>query len=193
MRRRAASKPGPTAGYSGSSGGADCFPGSWYNSSDYGPTFLRSSVEVDRCRAPFPGWTRISKAHWRDIHTRLVIYPSDALQSVLPSALRARVEENVLLETPTGIAFYQPNPDVGVVEYPAKPGFEARTGVPLNLQALVEQCYRNGGYDGTLNYAIDPDPPLLGEDEEWAAQHLHERGLRPHAKPLRRKRKPKSR
>ena len=37
------------------------------------------------------------------------------------------------------------------------------------------------------------DAALSGADEEWTAQHLHERRLRPHAKPLRRKRKPKSR
>jgi hypothetical protein len=65
--------------------------------------------------------------------------------------------------------------------------------VPLNLQALVEQCYLNGGYEGTLNYALDPDPPLSGADEEWAAEWLHEKGLRPRKKPPRRKRKPKSR
>jgi hypothetical protein len=65
--------------------------------------------------------------------------------------------------------------------------------VPLDLQSLVEQCYRNGGYEGTLNYAADPDPPLFGADEEWANQWLYEKGLRPRKKPPRRKGKPKSR
>ena len=65
--------------------------------------------------------------------------------------------------------------------------------VPLDLQALVDQCYRNGGYEGTLDYAIDPDPPLSGADEEWADSHLHEKGLRLQKKPPRPKRKPKSR
>ncbi len=50
--------------------------------------------------------------------------------------------------------------------------------VPLDLQALVEQCYRNGAYEGTLNYAIEPDPPLFGGDKKWAAEHLREKGLR---------------
>jgi hypothetical protein len=50
--------------------------------------------------------------------------------------------------------------------------------VPLDLQALVEQCYRNGGYEGTLNYSVDPDPPLLGVERAWAEQWLHEKGLR---------------
>ncbi len=67
------------------------------------------------------------------------------------------------------------------------------TDVPLDVQALVEQCYRNGGYEGTLNYAADPDPPLLGADAVWAAERLHEQGLRPRPRPPRRKGKPKSR
>jgi hypothetical protein len=268
------------------------------------------------------------EAHWRDVHASFVLYSRDALQGVLPRALRARVEETVLLETPQGIGDHPLYPDVRVVEYPSKPGPETRTeagvalaeplrvqaeaqpepvsepyieiidresgnkvvtvieflspsnkspganreqylrkqrelcasdtnlveidlnrfgvhtlafplaslntpvrtpymacvrratlpgmaeiyplplrerlprikvplrpadaDVLLDLQALVEQSYRNGGYDGTLNYALDPEPPLRGADEEWAAQRLHELKLRPHPRPLRRKRKPKS-
>jgi hypothetical protein len=63
--------------------------------------------------------------------------------------------------------------------------------VPLELQTLVDQCYRNGAYDGTLNYAIDPDPPLLGEGKKWATEWLQEKGLRPDKKRLKPKRKPK--
>jgi hypothetical protein len=62
--------------------------------------------------------------------------------------------------------------------------------VRLDLQALVEQCYRNGGYEGTLNYAVEPDPPLLGADKVWAAERLGEVGLRPARK---RRRKGKGR
>jgi hypothetical protein len=64
--------------------------------------------------------------------------------------------------------------------------------VPLDLQALVEQCYRNGAYEGTLNYAANPDPPLLGAEKDWAEKWLHEKGLRPRRRPPRRKGKPKS-
>jgi hypothetical protein len=64
--------------------------------------------------------------------------------------------------------------------------------IPLDLQILVEQCYRNGAYEGTLNYAVDPEPPLAGADQDWADQWLHEKGLRTRKKP-RRKGKPKSR
>jgi hypothetical protein len=48
---------------------------------------------------------------------------------------------------------------------------------PLDLQALIEQCYRNGGYE-TIDYRKDPDPPLRGGDARWAAALLREKGLR---------------
>jgi hypothetical protein len=63
--------------------------------------------------------------------------------------------------------------------------------VLLDLQALVEQCYRNGAYEGTLDYAADPAPPLSGADATWAATWLRDKGLRPRKKSPRRKRKPK--
>ena len=68
----------------------------------------------------------------------------------------------------------------------------ADADVLLDLQALVDQCYRNGGYEGTLNYAVDPEPPLQGADKDWAEQRLHEMGLRPDKKPPRRKGKPRA-
>jgi hypothetical protein len=77
-----------------------------------------------------------------------------------------------------------------VVKIPLRPD---DADVPLDVQALVEQCYRNGAYDGTLDYRADPDPLLAGPDREWAEQWLQEKGLRPRKKPPRRKRKPKSR
>jgi len=266
-------------------------------------------------------------AHWRDIHARLIIYACDALQSVLPGSLRARVEESVLLETPQGLGPHPLFPDVRVVEYTSKRPTEARPGggvavvepmlvevepeqvsepfleiidresgnrvvtvieflspsnkspgpnreqyrrkqrevcssdanlveidlnrfgihtlafplahlkladrtaymtcvrratrrdkaevypmplwaplpivqvplrpddadVPLNLQSLIEQCYRNGAYDGTLDYTAEVDPPLLGAEKDWAEKWLREKGLRPRKKPATRKGKPKSR
>jgi hypothetical protein len=75
-----------------------------------------------------------------------------------------------------------------VVNVPLRP---EDADVLLDVQALVDQCYRNGGYDGTLNYAVDPDPPLLGAEAEWAKKRLREQGLRTRKKPPRRKGKPK--
>jgi hypothetical protein len=49
--------------------------------------------------------------------------------------------------------------------------------VTLDLQQLIEQCYRNGAYE-TIDYRKDPDPPLTGSDARWAAALLREKGLR---------------
>jgi hypothetical protein len=45
---------------------------------------------------------------------------------------------------------------------------ESDADVPLNLQDLIEQCYRNGGYDEDIDYQAEPDPPLAGGDARWA-------------------------
>jgi hypothetical protein len=54
---------------------------------------------------------------------------------------------------------------------------ESDREVALNLQALIEQCYRNGRYD-TLDYQVDADPPLEGHDAEWADALLRAAGKR---------------
>jgi Protein of unknown function (DUF4058) len=64
--------------------------------------------------------------------------------------------------------------------------------VLLDLQALIDQCYRNGAYEGTLDYSAEPDPPLIRVEKEWADRWLQEKGLRPTKKSSKRKGKPKS-
>ncbi len=54
---------------------------------------------------------------------------------------------------------------------------EADPDVVLDLQALLDLAYENGRYSDT-DYSIDADPPLTGEDAEWADQLLREKGLR---------------
>jgi hypothetical protein len=261
--------------------------------------------------SPFPGMDPYLEDHWRDVHARLIIYMSDALQESLPSSLRARVEERVVLETPEGTAEEERYPDVRVVEFRPEgarprqangtavaepillvaetepltepyieiidigsgnkvvtilevlsptnktPGVgmmayrrkqrevchadtslveidllrggqhvlaiplkfipaEQRTpcmacvrrawikgvaevypmplaqplpkikvplrqsdaDVVLDLQPLLEQCYRRGGYDGTIDYKKDPDIPFSEAEARWADQLLRRAGLR---------------
>jgi hypothetical protein len=111
----------------------------------------------------------------------------------LKSAIRTPYMACVRRATPPSRAEIYPMPlwkRLPVVKVPLRPD---DADVPLDLQALVGQCYRNGGYEGTLNYGTDPDPPLLGAEKDWADQRLHELGLRPRKKPPRRKGKPRSR
>src|SRR2546426_2002388 len=92
--------------------------------------------------SPFPGMDPYLEAHWRDVHASLIIYARDALQGVLPSSLRARVEESVLLETPQGFGDHPLFPDVRVVEYRPESRRTQETpaagGVALAEPLLVE-------------------------------------------------------
>jgi hypothetical protein len=65
--------------------------------------------------------------------------------------------------------------------------------VSLDLQALLERCYDNGGYQNDLDYEAQPDPPLESDDAAWADSLLREKGLRrrPAAVAPRRRRKRK--
>jgi len=48
--------------------------------------------------------------------------------------------------------------------------------VTLNLQALIDQCYENGGYD-TIDYHQPPLPPLDPDGAAWAEKWLRARGV----------------
>jgi hypothetical protein len=54
---------------------------------------------------------------------------------------------------------------------------EEDADVLLDLQALINQAYDNAGYDA-IDYTLDADPPLSGEDAVWADALLREKGLR---------------
>lgn len=55
---------------------------------------------------------------------------------------------------------------------------ETDADVPLDLQALIDQCYRNGGYDDDLDYRSPLEPPLEADDAAWADALLRSQGRR---------------
>ena len=61
-----------------------------------------------------------------------------------------------------------------VISIPLRP---ADKEVVLDLQAILDQCYRNGGYDD-IDYRAEPDPPLSADDASWANALLREQGRR---------------
>jgi hypothetical protein len=61
-----------------------------------------------------------------------------------------------------------------VISIPLRP---ADPDVPLDLQTILEQCYRNGGYDD-IDYTAEPDPSLKAADAKWADALLRELGRR---------------
>jgi Protein of unknown function (DUF4058) len=62
-----------------------------------------------------------------------------------------------------------------VIQVPLR---EADAGVPLDLQALIDLCYRNGGYDEDIDYRAAPEPPLDPGDARWAKALLRRKGKR---------------
>jgi hypothetical protein len=58
----------------------------------------------------------------------------------------------------------------------AVPLREADADVPLDLQALLERCYDNGGYADDLDYETEPEPALSPDDAAWADGLLREQG-----------------
>lgn len=46
----------------------------------------------------------------------------------------------------------------------------------LPVQPLIEQAYRDGRYARTINYAVPSDPPLEGDDIQWAQTLIHQAG-----------------
>jgi hypothetical protein len=50
--------------------------------------------------------------------------------------------------------------------------------VPLDLQALLDQCYETGRYGDDIDYREEPDPPLQPDDARWADTLLREQGRR---------------
>jgi hypothetical protein len=69
---------------------------------------------------PFPGMNPWLEAHWGDVHTSLTTYARDQLQPLLPSNLRARIEEYVSVETDDedGEPSRRFVPDVRIIEHP---------------------------------------------------------------------------
>lgn len=49
---------------------------------------------------------------------------------------------------------------------------EGDNDAQLDLQAILEQTYRNGAYGSSIDYTQPPDPPLDPADEAWAAELL---------------------
>jgi Protein of unknown function (DUF4058) len=60
--------------------------------------------------------------------------------------------------------------------------------VPLDLQALIEECYCNGNYEEEIDYQVDPYPSLDPGDARWAEALLRKLGRRSRRRMRRRRR-----
>ncbi len=84
------------------------------------------------------------------------------------------------------IPLQQPLPAIRV------PLRETDSDVTLDLQALLERAYDNGGYENDIDYEVEPIPALQADEAAWADALLRGKGLRQRpAKPAPRQRKKK--
>lgn len=50
--------------------------------------------------------------------------------------------------------------------------------IALDLQAVLDRCYENGGYHVRIDYSQSPKPDVAESDREWLEAWLREKGLR---------------
>ncbi len=55
---------------------------------------------------------------------------------------------------------------------------QADHDIPLDLQAMIDQCWEEGRYGDDIDYRQKPEPPLAGDDAQWADSLLREQGRR---------------
>lgn len=48
----------------------------------------------------------------------------------------------------------------------------------LDIQAVFDQAYLNGGYEADIDYSKDPEVPLTAEEKQWLDTYLREQNLR---------------
>ena len=91
---------------------------------------------MTREKSLLPGWDPYVLRYWRDVHQSLVVYTRDDLRAQLPSELRARVEERVVLEAEDwGMEKQSYVPDVAITEWPRSGG---GGGTALALREVAE-------------------------------------------------------
>jgi hypothetical protein len=113
---------------------------------------------------PFPGMNPYLEQHWRDVHTSLMIYLRDQLQTGLPAGLWASVEEEVTIDEAESDAVGRAYPDVQVAEsWGVSPGLaagvkEAAVAEPFVLvdpEPATERCVQIFAAGGRLITAIE--------------------------------------
>ncbi len=98
-------------------------------------------------------------------------------QQLVPPAYRTAYQVCIWrAEKPDTFAVYRVplRERLPVISIPLRP---ADRDVFLDIQAVLGQCYRNGGYDD-IDYRGEPDPPLSAVDASWADALLREHGRR---------------
>lgn len=86
-------------------------------------------------KSPFPGMDPYLESYWSNVHVILLAAIQEALQPLLPRGLRARAEEQVMLESSEGEPIARYRPDVVVVERGQRHPEGAATSATISVPA----------------------------------------------------------
>jgi hypothetical protein len=103
----------------------------------------------------------------------VVAVPWDALDPSVRTPYRVVVRRGWRRFEAEYYAIPLPDP-LPTIKVPLRP---TDSDIPLDLQALINLCYDNGGYDD-IDYTSAPQPPLPAATARWAAQLLRVAGRR---------------
>ncbi len=133
-----------------------------------------NKIRASRGRASFMGKRQEimnSEVHWVEIDLLRGGVPTVTNPPLPPSDYRvlvSRADQRTRTRFwPIGIRQVLP-----VISIPLR----GKDEVPLDLGAVFRSAYDNAGYDLTLDYRQEPQPPLKGEDARWARDLLRGRG-----------------
>lgn len=130
-------------------------------------------------KSPFPGMDPYLERHWRDLHATLIVLARGAIQRQLGGGLRARIEERLVVEAPSGdsVEMY---PDVrvierGIADHPVAPtaaGVVIAEPLIVSRPAPVTQRHievidtASGGRVITVIEFVSPSNKLAGDARE---------------------------
>jgi len=136
-------------------------------------------------KSPFPGMDPFLEPHWRDVHSRLILYTGDQIQRQLPRGLKARVEERLVLEDPFDHVRKAYHPDVSIEDrHPAAWPVAIGGTAPLEQTDTESACWvevhdgpiaepfleiresRDGGRVITVIEFLSPANKLPGRDRD---------------------------
>jgi hypothetical protein len=149
-------------------------------------------------KSPFPGMDPYLEQNWGEVHTSLIVYARNQLNSQLLVEIDLVRQGSYVLAAPDEMipehlrtsylvcVYRKEKPDqVEVFRVPLRERLPnipipLRLGEPdavLQFQPLIDDCYRDGRHHRT-NYRVEPKPPLIKEDADWADAVLREQGYR---------------
>lgn len=126
--------------------------------------YRRKRDELEQARVNLVEIDLIRRGSWRELLAPLV--PPERIESTYRVITRRHHPRRRAELYPISLRHRLP-----IIAVPLRP---ADADVPLDLQSLLDQAYKNGRYDRT-RYDLPLDPPLAGEDAKWAAELLKSR------------------